>query len=61
MYVRAHLKFYIFQTYTDQIHYKEVTAIVYCGLNDEQCLRVASRHNTNGHFHHEMTYGDYVS
>lgn len=51
----------IFKIYTDQLHYKEALATVYCGLSDEECLRVASRHNINGHFHHEMTYSDYVS
>lgn len=45
---------------TDQMHYKETLATVYCGLTDEECLRLASRHNFNSHLNHKMTYGDYV-
>jgi hypothetical protein len=37
------------------------TGFIYCGLTDEECLRLASRHNVNGHFIHQMTHRDYVS
>ena len=33
---------------------------VYAGLTDEEALWLASRHNSNGHFHHHMTHRDYV-
>lgn len=41
--------------------YKHVYAEVYLGLDDKESLRLASRHNTNGHFIHKMTHKDYVS
>ncbi len=34
---------------------------LYAGLTDEESLWLASRHNANGHFHHNMTHRDYVS
>lgn len=42
-------------------NYGEMWADVYAGLTDAECLRLAARHNINGHFHHEMTHRDYVS
>ena len=38
-----------------------VLAEVYIGLTDDEALRLASRHNANGHFIHPMTHRDYVS
>ena len=38
--------------------YKHVYAEVYLGLDDKESLRLAARHNTNGH---RMTHKDYVS
>ena len=40
--------------------YAHVQVDVYVGLTDAECLRLAARHNINGHFHHEMTHRDYV-
>ena len=34
---------------------------VYVALSDAECLRLAARHNINGHFHCEMSHRDYVS
>ena len=41
--------------------FNQVFAEVYMGLTDRECLRLASRHNTNGHFIHRMSHKDYVS
>ena len=41
--------------------YSRVLCIVYCGLTDEEALRLASRNNMNGHYNHKMTPRDYVS
>ena len=41
--------------------YARVYCLVYCGLTDEESLRLASRHNINGHYNHKMTHRDYVS
>ena len=38
-----------------------ILAEVYAGLSDDEALRLASRHNVNGHFIHKMTHCDYVS
>ena len=38
-----------------------VLAEVYAGLNDKDTLRLASRHNRNGHFIHRMSHKDCVS
>ena len=38
-----------------------IDAIVYCDLTDKQALRLALRHNVNGHFVHKMTFRDLVS
>lgn len=40
---------------------QRVFSEVYVGLSDDESLRLASRHNTNGHFVHKMTHRDYVS
>lgn len=40
---------------------KHILAEVYVGLSDDEALRLASRHNINGHFVHKMTHRDYVS
>ncbi len=40
---------------------KVVACHVYAGLTDEESLWLASRHNANGHFHHNMTHRDYAS
>lgn len=45
----------------DNPHFAEVLAEVYVGLTDDEALRLASRHNANGHFIHSMTHWDYVS
>jgi len=36
-------------------------AEVYVALSDEQCLRLAQRHNVNSHFVHHITHRDLVS
>ena len=41
--------------------YAHAYGIVYCGLTDEEALRLASRHNINGHYNHKMTHRNYVS
>ena len=41
--------------------YNQVFAEVFVGLNDKEALRLASRHNENGHFIHRMTHKDYLS
>lgn len=41
--------------------YNQVFAEIYVGLNDKEALRLAFRHNDNGHFIHRMTHKDYVS
>ena len=41
--------------------YATILAEVYVGLSDDEALRLASRHNINGHFIHKMTHRDYVS
>lgn len=47
--------------YPDNPFYKVVTAEVYIGLNDEEALRLAQRHNLNSHFIHKITHRDLVS
>ena len=42
-------------------YFKSLEAEVYCKLSDEQALRLALRHNMNGHFIHKMTFRDIVS
>ena len=44
----------------DYSGYSHVHCIVYCGLTDEEALRLAARHNINGHYNHKMTHRDYV-
>ena len=41
--------------------FDHVFAEVYIGLNDRECLQLASRHDTNGYFIHKMNHKDYVS
>lgn len=40
--------------------FQVVTADVYVGLNDEQALRLAQRHNVTSHFTHKITHRDLV-
>ena len=47
--------------YPDNPFYKVVTADVYVGLNDEEALRLAQRHNLNSHFIHRVRHRDLVS
>lgn len=46
---------------SDDPIFSMVQAIVYVGLTDEEALRLAMRHNKNGHFNHRLTHRDYVS
>ena len=41
--------------------YSKVFAEVYVALQDKEALRLALRHNSNGHFIHHMTHKDFVS
>lgn len=41
--------------------YGSILAEVYVGLSNDEALRLASRHNINGHYVHKMTHRDYVS
>ena len=41
--------------------FRHIEAEVYCDLTDEQAVRLARRHNVNGHFVHKVTFGDLVS
>ena len=47
--------------FPDSSEYSSVHAFVYIGLTDEEALRLACKHNVNGHFNHHMTHRDYVS
>ena len=40
--------------------FEMVSCHVYVGLSDEEALWLASRHNANGHFQHQMTHRDYI-
>ena len=51
----------LFSENPDMTTYARAYCTVYCGLSDEEALRLASRHNVNGHFIHKMTHRDYVS
>lgn len=53
-------KMQLSQELPDISNYKFVTAEVYVGLSDEQCLRLAQRHNRNSHFTHSLTHRDLV-
>ena len=46
---------------SNEMDLANVHAVVYVGLTDEEALRLASRHNINGHYNHKMTHRDYVS
>lgn len=39
---------------------RESTVSLNPGLSDDEALRLASRHNVNGHFVHKMTHRNYV-
>ena len=41
--------------------YNQIIAEVYISLSDKEALRLASRHNSNGHYIHRMSHKDYVS
>ena len=41
--------------------FQSILAEIYVGLTDDEALRLASRHNVNGHFIHSMTHWDNVS
>ncbi len=41
-------------------HFQQVLSEVYVGLTDDEALRLASRHNSNGHFVDKMTHRDHV-
>ncbi len=45
----------------DNPFFKVALANVYVGLDDEQALRLARRHNDNSHFVHHVTHRDLVS
>ena len=45
----------------DNPFFKVALADVYVGLDDEQVLRLAQRHNDNSHFVHHITHRDLVS
>ena len=42
-------------------YFNYIEAEVYCKISDEQALRLALRHNMNGHFIHKVTFRDIVS
>lgn len=50
----------LIQEYPENRFFGSVTAEVYVGLSDEECLRLAQRHNTNSHFTHKLTHRDMV-
>ena len=56
-----HVFIYIHAYTTGNEEFKDVAAIIYCGLTDDECLHLAARHNINGHFTHAVTHRDYVS
>ena len=51
----------LYQEQPENPLYATILAEVYVGLSDDEALRLASRHNINGHFIHKMTHRDYVS
>ena len=48
----------LFKDNPDNVLFSHVLAEVYV---DKEALRLASRHNRNGHFIHRMSHKDYVS
>ena len=46
--------------FPDNPFFKEVMADIYLGLNDEQALRLAQRHNETTHYVHKITHHDFV-
>ena len=51
----------IAKKFPDYMLLQQIHAEVYIGLTNDEALRLASRHNVNGHFVHRMTHRDYVS
>ena len=47
--------------YPENPFFKVAIGDVYVGLNDEEALRLAQRHNLNSHFVHHVTHRDLVS
>ena len=60
------LSIYILYTYHYYVSlignavFSHCLAFVYCGLSDEECLRLSARQNINGPFNHKMQHKDYV-
>jgi len=50
----------LMEEYPENPFFKVITADVYIGLNDEEALRLAQRHNLNSHFVHHVTHRDLV-
>jgi len=46
--------------YPENPYYKTALADVYLGLNDEESLRIAQRHNATTHYIHKVTHRDMV-
>ena len=46
----------LFKENPDTVLFSSVLAEVYAGLNDKGAMRLASRHNRNGHFIHRMSH-----
>ena len=51
----------LYKEYPDNSMFRDILAEIYVGLTDDEALRLASRHNVNGHFIHTMNHWDYVS
>jgi len=51
----------LFKEHQANMLFSTILADVYGGLSDKEALRLASRHNRNGHFVHKMSHKDYVS
>lgn len=47
--------------YPDNVHYKGRHARVYCGLNNEEALWLASSHNITAAMRHDMSFIEEVS
>ena len=47
--------------YPENPFFKSCMAEVYVGLNDEEALRLAQRHNLTSHYVHDVTHRDLVS
>lgn len=57
----SHARAQLHQEQPNNALFATILAEVYVGLSDDEALRLASRHNINGHFIHKMTHRDYVS